>query len=500
MKLRSPWLHQLNRERPVVPHNKDVRADVVVLGAGIAGVMTTYFLLNTSDRGVLMIDAGKVAHGATGHNGGQLVSYFERPFHDIAREYGLKMAAEGQMDIESSWKLLEQIQRKEKMQTPCHIVEGQAGCVDLPTLMEHLKNNAARRDAGIICETILVSKTFKQLQDIPRMYRGLYKLVEHKKILALLQSKDPSYIATISSKKGCMNSAAFCEELVVKMLKKFPERFQLIECLPVHTIRLLDAGAFLLTDRSRIEANQVVLCTNGFERLNIQNRHGVEINRKFHQLVRGSIGYMAAFLEEEGPQEAAAISYLPKMNATEHEAFDADPYFYLTRRPFIEGKKENLICIAGPESLMDDTNDYHHEHPYPEEAKRLLTRFVQRTYPYLKKKLNYAFFWHGLMGYTPNGLRCVGFEPCNPTLLYNLGCNGVGLLPSVFGGRKIARLLNGEVLPPSIFDPRDQRCERPLRPWWRAWAQPLVFLLIKFILLVLTLTTLAFLVAMIFLI
>jgi glycine/D-amino acid oxidase-like deaminating enzyme len=61
------------------------------------------------------------------------------------------------------------------------------------------------------------------------------------------------------------------------------------------------------------------------------------------------------------------------------------------------------------------------------------------------------------MGFTPNGIRLVGPEPLNPVLLYNLGCNGVGLMPSIFGGRKIARFLAGEVLPPSMFDPVDQR-------------------------------------------
>lgn len=43
---------------------------------------------------------------AAGHNGGQAVDYFERPFSDIAREFGLKMASAGQIAIQSSWRLL----------------------------------------------------------------------------------------------------------------------------------------------------------------------------------------------------------------------------------------------------------------------------------------------------------------------------------------------------------------------------------------------------------
>jgi glycine/D-amino acid oxidase-like deaminating enzyme len=64
-----------------------------------------------------------------------------------------------------------------------------------------------------------------------------------------------------------------------------------------------------------------------------------------------------------------------------------------------------------------------------------------------------VFQWQGLMGYTPNNIRRIGFEPRNSALLYNLGCNGVGMLPSVYGGKRIAQLLSGIHLPPSIFDP-----------------------------------------------
>ena len=51
-------------------------------------------------------------------------------------------------------------------------------------------------------------------------------------------------------------------------------------------------------------------------------------------------------------------------------------------------------------------------------------------------------------------MRQVGAEPRNPVLLYNLGCNGVGLLPSIHGGQRVARIVAGERLAPSLFDPR----------------------------------------------
>ncbi|HZX53067.1 MAG TPA: hypothetical protein VFE86_00215, partial [Ilumatobacteraceae bacterium] len=65
----------------------------------------------------------------------------------------------------------------------------------------------------------------------------------------------------------------------------------------------------------------------------------------------------------------------------------------------------------------------------------------------------YDYAWHGLMAYTANKVRVIGFDAHNPVLLYNLGCNGVGFLQSVYGGHRIARLIGGEQMSPSIFDP-----------------------------------------------
>jgi hypothetical protein len=103
------------------------------------------------------------------------------------------------------------------------------------------------------------------------------------------------------------------------------------------------------------------------------------------------------------------------------------------------------------------------------------------------------------MGYTPNGIRCVGAEPCNPVLLYNLGCNGVGILPSVYGSYRIAEIIQGKELAPSIFDPADVRCLLPgkqssevlvARRWFArhtVWAFIFCWLLITFLALTLAL-------------
>jgi glycine/D-amino acid oxidase-like deaminating enzyme len=58
------------------------------------------------------------------------------------------------------------------------------------------------------------------------------------------------------------------------------------------------------------------------------------------------------------------------------------------------------------------------------------------------------------MGYNDCGIRVVGAHTRHPRLLYNLGCNGVGFLPSIHGGKRIGDLLAGRHVPGSVFDPR----------------------------------------------
>lgn len=455
----SPWIDQLNRTREVLLLSENRETDIAVIGAGIAGICTSYFTLKNTNYNVFLVEGDKVAHGATGHNAGQVVSYFERQISDLIKEFGLDMTAQGQNAIDSAWDILENIYKDAKLQTPFAQFTGYAGCQDLEEIMVHLENNLCASETHINMEPLMIAKESGVVAQIPEKYSGLYSVVPHESILSVLETNNAKYIAALSSRKGVLNSALFCEELLDYMFKNYPDRLTLFEESHVKEV-ILEANVAKLKIRdSEIIAKKVILCTNGFERFNIINKDGDDINTSFHHLVKGSVGYMAAYLETH-TKSPAAISYLPSHIKTGNTALDAIPYFYLTRRTHeIERNQiHSLICIGGPEARMDDTNNYKKEHPYPEEAQLLIDDFLHDSYKYAPSgEIKYKYKWHGLMGYTPNGVRCIGPEPINQTLLYNLGCNGVGILPSIYGGKKISQFLSGESLPPSIFDPKDSR-------------------------------------------
>lgn len=454
----SPWIAQLKKQRKVQKLDSHKKAQITVIGAGIAGVTTSYFILKNTNLNVLLVEGGLAAHGATGHNAGQIVSYFEQQISELVKQYGLEKTAKAQASVDSAWLLMEEIFADAKLKTPISQFTGYAGCQDLEEILIHLENIVYSQQANINIEPMIIAKETEILKHIPKKYDGLYSILPHKDVLALLESDDEKYVAVISARKGCTNSALFCEELIEYLETNFPDRFSLYEETMIEEVVLYKEDAVLKTRLHEIHTEKVVLCTNGFEKFVIKNMVGADIDKNFHHLVKGSVGYMAGYLEDHS-RSPIAISYLPNRSNTGNEAFDSDPYFYLTRRTF-EGEQNqthSLICIGGPESLMDDTNNYKKEHPYPEEVQKVIDTFLHKTYKYAPKKIHYKYKWHGLMGYTPNGVRCVGSEPLNNVLLYNLGCNGVGILPSIYGSKRISQILKGEDLEPSIFDPVDYR-------------------------------------------
>ncbi len=450
----SPWLHQVKHLHPARSTEQvksHVDTDLVIVGGGIAGISTAYFLLKQTDQKVCLVEGYKVAHGATGHNAGQVVSYFERPFTQLAMHYGLDLATKAQEEINQAWDLLEEMYTEQHIQIPLHQFTGYAGCMNFEQLLLHLQNKYMRAHAGFVGNRALIADDYTDIRQLPKEYEKVYTVVPKSYILNLLESKDERYIAALPSRKGCLNSAAFCEELVTSLQKNYPTRFTLFEHTPINRVILAaDQVSLESENRKKITAKKVVLCTNGFETLELINTAGTDIDRLFHERVQGVIGYMAGYLEPlEHPP--TAISYL-----TAPEASGKEPYFYLTRRMYEleKNKHHSLICIGGPEKELPEKDHYDKTRDFPEKALTAIDEFLQASYRYPPRD-GYAFQWHGLMGYTNTGVRLIGPEPRNRNLLYNLGCNGVGILPSIYGGNRIARFIQRGKLAPSIFDPRE---------------------------------------------
>lgn len=466
----SPWLHQLNRTRDIVVLDKNVETDMLIVGGGIAGITTAYTILRDTKYDVVLIDSHLVGHGASGHNAGQLTTYFERPLSDIASQFGVELACEAQKDVESAWLELDRIKEEVDLKTPIYKFTGYAGMTELSQVLLRLADNMIRYDGGIPIEKMLIAEDFPFLKDIPAVFSHLYEITTRQNIKKMLETNNDNYVAMLAYPKGATNSAKICEELTEYMLENYKGRFHVYEKTPANTIILEKESALteivLKKNEMLVDANvpdftilskKVILCTNGFEGFKIINNAGKDIDTKFHHQVNGRINFMSAYLDnlEKNP---VAISYFPKDSSIDasKDTITGEQYFYITRRPHMhDGVEMGLISTGGPERILEEGELYDRSDLCEAWAEHDIDAFLKDTYnKHPGEKVEYSFCWHGLLGYTNTGLRLIGEEPLNRTLLYNLGCNGVGIMPSIYGAKRIAQILFGIKQRPSIFDPK----------------------------------------------
>lgn len=453
----SPWLHQLDRERPVDRLTGDASTDVAIIGAGIAGVSTAYFTLTKTDKSVLLIERSRLAHGATGHNAGLVVADFERPLPDLEREYGFERAAEALRSIEHGWALLDEMYHNAGLDIPFSRFTEETGLLDV----DHVKLFAAeadfRRRAGMPFSTVKVARERVTAAAVADVDPTLIEWVAEAEVRAALEAENDRYVGLAEEPGGVLNSALFCQEVVRHLLKAYPGRFRLIEETKIEKVVLKADAALLDAGSATVSAGEAVLCTNGFEDFTILGEGGLCLDKEFHRNVRGIVGYMSGYLVPMR-RPPAGLVYLESEGFSEEEA-----YYYVTRRPYEyergTGARHNLISAGGPQVLLEDHNAYSFEDEYPGERAAEIQGFADKTYgPNALPESDRVFAWHGLMGYTRNMVRMVGPHPSSPRLLYNLGCNGIGILMSIWGGETVARHLSGEKVPRTIFTPDAGTC------------------------------------------
>ncbi len=436
----SPWLEQVRRTRPAIALSGNASADVAIVGGGISGVATAYFLLRNTERVVMLIEKNRVAHGATGHNGGQAVAAFERGVLELCENFGEDLAAEGLKAINSAWDLLYSIIEETGIDAGLQEVTAHLALSYVDDVLFMLKEQQLSDRLGLPKRDLFLAED--AAGNIPDEYQSLFRMVSRKELSEMLLTRDSSYIFALAAKVGLINSALFCEELVSWMLDRYPARFRVYEDTLVKKI-IVDNGVTLRTDKNNVFAAHAVLCTNGYDELEIT---GVDPSIK--RSIQSIVGFLVGYMDERERNPAASVYFSTRRSG------QAEGYFYLSRRRYIDGPKSELTSVGGPDRPLEKNDRYSPEaDPGIEKYYSSIEDFYRKTVIDASTDTRRDFSWNGLMGYTPNGVRVIGSDPANPSLIYNLGCNGIGILPSIYGGMRVAQIIKGEKLAASIFDP-----------------------------------------------
>lgn len=467
--LKSPWVHQLKRTRPLHVLETDLVADICIIGGGISGVMSAYQILKQTDRNVVLIDSHEIGHGATGHNAGQLVDELERSVASLVEEFGLEKTIAGLKCVHSGWNILEEVFEDAKLSVPYSTFEGYSLYSTRKQIHDQLVDIALMHQGGMNPKKMYISEDHIDTLAIPDIYSEFYQTIPHESVLSIGETLNPVYIAAFPSKRGCLNSALVVEQLVTYLTKAYSsDRFKVFENTRVDTITLEKHTVAIEVGDSKktICAHKLLLCTNGFENFKIRDLDQ-KIDHKFHKNVKGVVGYMYAQTEnidhtpsafaycDTNYDEIKEITFREKIDPSTDVAYGGD-YVYTTRRPYDLGHEEakNLFCLGGKAKIFEDSRLYTKEHFYHPSIKQEYRDFIAENFvPKTTDVGHKEFVWHGLMGYTKNGVRMVGYEKRNSLIMYNLGCNGVGILPAVWSATRIANLLLGD-MSESMFDPK----------------------------------------------
>lgn len=452
----SPRLRQLNQKHDYPACPSDHQTDIVIVGWGIAWMMTAYFILRNTSLRVTVIEESRLAHGATGHNAGQVAAYFEQPFDEIVAQYGLEMARAWQQALIQGRELLEEVHAQHFSHVTYHPCTGYAGFSCLQDIIVHLRRKHLREGGNVVFDSILVDEHYRFDERIPHEYLTYCTFLPQSKILDLLQTTDTQYIAAGVSAKWTINSALLVHEIALFLTTQFHDRCSIFEHTKLQEATIFPDSAQLLLHSGHpvsaflLHAEKIILCTNGYRHISLVDAESKNLTTSFRNHTSSLVAHMIGYSLANEPKPAA-ISYFPTQQSI-NTANSTAIYYYMTLRPF-SGHFPGLVCIGGPEHEMKEDIYSHNDHATSLAMISTLTSFFHKTRLHGSAYIEPTFVWHGLMGYTHNNLRRIGAIPGYRTLLCNLWCNGVGICSSVYGARKIWKLLAGATFDESIFDP-----------------------------------------------
>lgn len=445
MEYKTPWNFH-GHSWPRIQGNLDT--EIAIVGAGISGVATAYYLLKETEKQVLLLDKNKIASGATGNNAGLAVAALEKPVAEVVEEFGLEATKEAFSEIESAWdQLFKMAKEIDFSDNVVEITEASFGATSLEMIIPFMEGNIFQEQFGKPKWKFLIQDDKEIKKRIPKNLLKHVTFVRQNKILNTLKVTDPSYIAAAIRlppfRIARVNSGKFCHQMVEYLHRKYPKRFSVYENTLISEIQLYTSHSELIHSLGKVHAHEVILCTNGYKDFVLNDYENKEIDWIQDQIIPKE-GYLAGF---KGNHAAIfASGYL-----NDKENFRDSPYWYFSCAPFVKNAKEICAIIGGPEYVLAHPSLDEERESQSKKSLESLKEFTKITYG---EEPSLDYFWRGIMGYTKNGLRIVGKDPENPHLWYNLGCNGIGFLPGLAGGKRIADLMNGRISKPSIFDPK----------------------------------------------
>ncbi|KAK0386921.1 hypothetical protein NLU13_5234 [Sarocladium strictum] len=367
--------------------------DYAVIGSGITGCSVTKTLLEhklAAGCHVTVFEARTLVSGATGRNGGHLVTASGHTFGPLAAEHGVEAAKQitrfSIMNIEHVMKMVREMDQD--LQDYCQI--------------RNVRKVMAVRDE----ETWAAAKqSVEDFQAAVPEYRNYHRIVSRSDVPGRWNVKGCA--GAVEHDAGAIWPYRLLTGIFERLLRQYPDRLAIEAHTPVsqvlHSPGDNEAYPYILrTPRGDVRAKKVIHCTNA---------HAAHLIPQLAGRIYPFRGTMT--VQEPGPElplvgdsRSWSLAHKPKLDA---RTGLWDTGLYYLQQNALTGR----IWIGNETALMKDiltTDDTY----VPEESKQALSTMLPNYFLNgwaTAKTSNIESIWSGIQGHTADGLPIVGNVP-----------------------------------------------------------------------------------------
>lgn len=363
--------------------------DILIVGAGIAGLSTAYWLEKKDPSlKIVIVDQAFLGAGASGKNAGFLTCGSIEHFNKLYLQFGLTKALE-------IWHFSEQ--NHQLLWT--EIIQSD------PEIVDYEKTGS--------CTVAANDQDFLK-------YQNLVELMAKEKIEIKL--KDGNYLSEKYGVKKAVGGTEYKHDGVIhpiKLLSKIKSKLKNTEFVFNSTVRSFEqagSGWKVRLNSGSISCSKFIFCVNGYSDTLLPELKNIVKPQRGQILVTESL-----------PKFIKGPCYLTKFLC------------YFRQLPGGE-------LLVGGFRNADLLNENTNEDKISEKIQDALTEFTE-SYFNLNKSIKINYRWSGIMGFTADGQMILGQHPQKKNIYIMAGCSGHGLGLSFHAAKRLVDNIFSKPLP-----------------------------------------------------
>lgn len=363
--------------------------DVIIVGAGIAGVSTAYWLEKSDPKlKIAIIDKATMGFGASGRNAGFVTCGSAEHFSKLEKQFGLEKAIQ-------IWKFSER--NRELLKT------------------EIIQNDSASVDFSITGScTVAPSET-----DWTR-YHEIYNTMSS--VGLDVELIDENYLAKNYGVRNFLGAIQYNQDGEVhpiKLLRKIKSKLRTTKFIfnsVVTDLKKQDESWIVTTSQKKLSAGKVIFCLNGY-----------------------TDSVLPELKEFVKPQRGQVIVTEPMKKFVQGPCYLTKHLCYFRQLPTGE------LLVGGfrnKDIEAENTNEDNITPKIQDALQEFTHSYFQNT---ASAKIKYQ--WSGVMGFTPDGQMMIGEHPSKKGIHVMAGCSGHGMGLSFHASLTLVQNIFGQKVP-----------------------------------------------------